>query len=345
MRRIVSFVLAGLVALGGGTVLALSSAQQALAVNPLTLEVPEPTPITHSPYLFYGHGDPGDVVTVNSAISTPCISLPADVAGYWECNVHFTGSSDLVSIQAIRADDGTPMQDEETWEYSVALPVAVTQNQPGAFLTNNPAAPITGSGAWPTATMTVTVNGILAVCGAADGAGNWSCTPPALGPGTYPISAQQTAGGATSDPTISSYVLDTSTFIPRFDYPFDSTLPPADVQTSDTTPLVGGGAGDAEPGGTVYVYADDVGPAPPAHPLGGGGTLWCQTVADGVGAWSCTGPPLTINRYWMFGSTQTDAAGNSTGSPDDEFAILILPPPAAPTVGSFGLPGELPPST
>ena len=45
----------------------------------------------------------------------------------------------------------------------------------------------------------------------------------------------------------------------------------------------------------------------------------------------------------MFGSTQTDAAGNSTGSPDDEFAIHILPPPAAPTVGSFGLPGELSP--
>jgi hypothetical protein len=42
--------------------------------------------------------------------------------------------------------------------------------------------------------------------------------------------------------------------------------------------------------------------------------------------------------------TGLDQAGNGTaGSPDADFGIEILPPPAAPSVGGFGIPGELSP--
>ena len=155
---------------------------------------------------------------------------------------------------------------------------------------------------------------------------------PALVPNTYVLSASQDVGGATSDVTNSSYILDTSTFIPFFNAPFDSHLPAGSAQTSDSTPTVGGAAGDAEPFGTVFAYADDRGLAPAAHPATDPGIFYCNDVADGAGAWSCSGAVLNANHYYVFGSTQTDQVGNSTGSPDDEFDVHILPPPAAPTV-------------
>ena len=333
-RRVLSGVLAGLIAVGGGTALILGGGQAAnAALFDVTNDIPEFTPITHSPFLFQGTADPFEVITVKSGGFGPDCIANADAGGDWSCNIIFTASTDATVVTASRPDDGNPAtQDSEGWEYPVALPVTINETQPGQVLTNNLAAPVTGSGAWPTANMIVLINGSPCIGGPADAGGNWSCTPPALGPGTYVLSASQDVGGATSDVTNSSFIYDNSTFIPSFDFPYDSTLAPAGVATSDSTPLVGGGAGDAEPFGTVQVYASDFGLAPPAHPNGGPGNLWCVAAADAAGAWSCSGPALSVNHYWDFGATQTDLAGNSTGSPDDEFDIHILPPPAAPTV-------------
>lgn len=344
LRRIVSAVLVGILAVfGAGALVVSGSGPPAYAVNPLTNDIAEFTPITHSPFVFTGTADPGDPVTVTSGVSNPCNTV-TDGAGNWSCPVVFTASTDATVVTATRPDDGTPAQDSEGWEYAVALPVVINETQPGQILTNNVAAPVTGSGAWPTATMIVVIGGFPCTGGPADGSGNWSCTPSGLlGPGTHVLSASQDVGGATSDVTNSSYILDTSTFIPDFQTPFDTTLPAGSVATSDSTPLVTGGPGDAEPFGTVHVYADDRGLLPVAHPATDPGILYCNAVADGAGAWACSGPVLNVNHYYVFGSGQTDQVGNSTGSPDDEFDLHILPPPAAPTVGSFGLPGELSP--
>lgn len=334
LRRIVAFALAGLLALGAGGAIALSDAPSAFALNPLTNDTAEGTPITHSPFLFQGTADPGDPVTVTSSgVSDPCNTV-TDAFGNWSCNVVFTASTDLAVVTATRPDDGTPAQDSEGWEYPVALPVTVTENVPGAVLTNG--AVISGAGAWPTATMVVTVNGSPCTpSGPAGPAGEWSCTyaGPPLADGDYPIVARQDVGAAISDPTNSVYRLDSTTVMPRSTAPYDSALAPVNIQTSDSTPTISGGAGTAEPGATVTVLASDFGNVPPAHPNGGPGfDVYCTAVATGAGAWSCSGAVLDVGQFWQIGFFAEDAAGNVTASPDDEFAIEILPPPDAPVI-------------
>lgn len=328
-RRILSAVLAGLLAVGGGTALALSSSQSALALNPLTNDILEGTPITHSPFLFQGTADPGDPVTVDSGGHGPDCNTVTDGLGNWTCNLVLTSSVDLTVITASRPDDGTAAQDSEGWEYPIALPLMIDETSADEVRTNGTT--ITGTGAWSGSTMVVTVNGVA--CPGAPGAGGtWSCTAPPLPDGSYPIIARQDVGGATSDPTVSTYVLDTVTTMPVIDSPYDSTLAPTNIQTSDTTPTMTGGAGSAEPFATVFVSAANFGPAPPAHPNGGTITPWCNGVADATGAWSCTGSPMTVGDFWQISVHAVDELGNVGPSPDDEFAIEILPPPAAPVV-------------
>ncbi len=332
-RRILSLVLVGLLAVGGGGALALSGGDAAYALNPLFNTIPENTPITHSPFLFQGTADPGDPVTVDSGGHGPDCNTVTDGLGNWSCNLILTSSTDVTVITATRPDDGTPAQDSEGWEYPIALPVSIDETQPGQVLSNNLATVVTGSGAWPTASMIVTIGGLPCAGGPADGSGNWSCTPPGgLAPGSHALVAQQDVGAAVSDATNSTYVYDTSTFMPTIDSPYDSTLAPVNIATSDTTPTMTGNAGSAEPFATVHILADDRGPAPIAHPDTEAFTPWCDAVADGAGAWSCTGPPMTVGNFWMVSVFAEDLAGNTGPSPDGEFGIEILQPPDAPTV-------------
>lgn len=337
-RIVLSSALAAMLALGAGVGIVLAGAAQPAHAAPgdVTNDTPENTPITHSPFLFQGTASPGDAITVSSynGLGPDCHTV-ADPGGDWTCNVFFDDSADLTVVTATRdVDDNDPAtQESEGWEYPVALPVSVDENVPGGILTRFPADPITGSGAWPTATMIVTVGGLNATCGPADGSGNWSCTPPALPNGSHAIVARQDVGGATSDPTNSTYTLDTvAPPMPTSTQPYDSTAAPANAQTSDQTPAFGGPAGSAEPGSTTHVLADDRGTTPIAHPAVQAFSPYCTAVVAGDGSWSCTGAAMTVGHFYEVSLYSSDPAGNVGPSPDDEFGVEILPPPDAPVV-------------
>lgn len=336
-HRILSLVLAGLLALGGGTALALSAPQSASAApGDVTNDIPEGTPITHSPFLFQGTATAGDAITVNSNGYGPDCHTVADGAGNWTCNVAFTASTDVTVITAVRdVDDGNPAtQESEGWEYPISLPVSIAENQPGKILSNANPTVVAGTGAWPGAALTVTIGGFACAGAPAAGDGTWSCTGPALADGDYAVSAQQTVGGALSDATLTTYTVDSSVVIPRISTPYDSTLAPVNIQTSVNQPTIGGGPGTAEPFSTPIVLVSDFGTSPIVHPNGGAFDFYCNDTAAADGSWSCQGAQLTVGHFYEVSVYAQDLAGNTSASPDDEFGIEILPPPDAPVVNA-----------
>jgi hypothetical protein len=337
-RRVFSAVLAGLLALGGGAALVVSGAVGPAQADPgdVFFLTPEGTAVTHSPFQFTGEAAPGDDVTITSSYGSPCHAT-ANTEGLWSCDMVFTASTLVTVITVARdVDDENPYtQESDGQEHPILLPVDINETSPGQILTNDDEAPITGSGAAPGATMVVWVDNVEATCvgGPADGAGNWSCNPPNFLDGSYFLNAQQATGLQVSDATNSTYIIDRTTFIPRITSPYDSNDPPINIATSDTTPTISGGGGTAEPFATVHVLATDFGTTPPDH-LGGipAFDLWCDAVANSDGAWECTGPAMSVGHFWEISVWATDQAGNTSASPDDEFAIEILPPPDAPVV-------------
>ncbi|MBX3195014.1 MAG: hypothetical protein KF727_07960 [Microbacteriaceae bacterium] len=332
-HRILSASIAAALALGSGLALALAAPAGPASAAPgdVTITTPEYTQVTHSPFTFTGEASPGDAITVSSSVNDDCHAI-ADGIGEWSCDIVFTDSTDVTVVTASRdVDDGNPgTQESEGWEYYVSLPPDFDELLPGIVISNVDPTVITGSGAFPTATMNVTIDGAPCVGPPVDGAGNWTCTGPSRPDGDYPIVAQQDVGTAVSDPALATYRVDTTTFIPAIESPYDSSLAPVDIQSTDPTPTISGGAGTAEAYATVHVLADDFGTAPPVHPNGGASTPWCSANASATGAWSCTGAAMSVGHYWEISVYAEDLAGNTSGSPDDEFAILILPPPAPP---------------
>ena len=337
VRRMVAVALATVLALGGATALALSAPQRAQAApGDVTNDIPEYTPITHSPFLFTGTSSPNDDIRVFSSAGPDCLTT-ADGAGNWACNVTFTSSTSVTVVTAARVvDDLNPAtQESEGWEYTVSLPPAVNYTSPGTVLSSQVQGVITGTGAFPGATLDGLIGGV-ACAGVADGSGNWTCSTAGVMPdGTYPgTTVTQTVAGVVSDPTVLTYVKDTvGPPWPESNVPYDSSLGGATTQTSQATPTIGGGAGDAEPNSTVHVFLQDNGGPitwPGAGPVF---TPYCDGVADGTGAWSCSGATLTVGHFYVVTMQGEDQAGNiSAGSPDGDFGIEILPPPTAPTV-------------
>jgi hypothetical protein len=334
-RRILSLALAGLLALGGGAALALAGAQPASAApGDVTNDILENTPITHSPFLFQGTASPGDAVTVDSGGLGPDCHAIADGAGNWVCNVVFTDSSEVTVVTASRdTDDGNPAtQESEGWEYPVSLPVTITENQPGRILSNANPTVVEGSGGFPGALMTVTIGGFPCPSDPVGSDGSWTCTGPGLPDGDYPVVAQQEVGGALSDPVGTTYTVDTTVVIPAISSPYDSTLPPINIQTSASQPVFSGVAGTAEPFSTPIVLVSDFGTTPIAHPNGGAFDFYCSTTAASDGSWSCQGAVLDVGHFYEVSVYAQDLAGNTSPSPDDEFGIEIVAGPDAPVV-------------
>jgi hypothetical protein len=352
-RRVLSVALVGLLTLGGGTALALSNAQPASAApSDVYFDTPEYTVATHSPFQFDGHATPGDAVTidVDPAIGLPCHANADIVTGAWSCLMTFTASTDVTVLTVSRdVDDLDPAtQESDGQEHSVSLPLIINETSPGNVLSNASPPALTGSGAFPGAAISGTIGAQLCA-GVATVTGTWTCTSPAQLDGIYPSGVQQDVlGGGLgySDTANTMYTKDaTAPPWPESSTPYDSTLGADTGQTSDVTPSIGGGIGSAEPNTTVNVAVEDRGALPLVWPGPSAAiTPYCSAVADGTGSWSCTGAPLTVGRFYVATMTGVDQAGNGTsGSPDADFGIEILPPPAAPLVGSFGVPGELSP--
>jgi hypothetical protein len=332
-RRILSSVLAGLLALGGGTALVVAGAVGAVQADPgdVYFLTPEGVGITTTSYNFTGMASPGDAVTLTSAASDPCHAI-ADETGFWQCDVAITASTVGTAMLVKRdVDDNNPYTyEDELQEFSVGLPPIVNTGSSGGIRTNDPDAPITGYNAAPGANLEVYFGEVECTGAPADEDGGWSCVPPDFGDGTYNVSVSQIAGSAHSDPFVVTYTIDRTTPLPQISQPYDGSEGPLNIQTSRRQPLF---TGQAEPGATVHLLATDYGTTPITHPSETPAfDLYCEDVTNGDGNWSCTGAPMTIGHFWKISVWSTDDLGNTSPSPDDEFGIEILPPPDAPQV-------------
>jgi hypothetical protein len=343
-RRLASATLAlALVTLGAGGIIVFGPAESAAAAA-ITIDNPiEPVDITDNVWLFDGSANPNEKLTVRvvTAPKGPVCHTQADGAGHWTCNVQFPFSGTNISVQAINPNHTGGGQSEETQEYDVAIPPTVDENTDGGFVSTEGIDPtITGTAA-PNAAVEGFINGTA--CNAiADGAGVYSCEATGAnlpGDGSYPVTVEQQPPlvGFPSQDQVSTYVLDTSTFIPDSTLPYDTAGPGDNVFTSDRTPRISGGPGTAEGQAEVTVYAYQFSangtspgwPVPPFDP----GPFYCLAHTKDDGSWACSGStPQPINSVWVYGMTQEDLVGNSTGSPDAEFSVQILPPLPAPAL-------------
>lgn len=345
-RRTAAAIMAALAMLlaAGGVVYGPAEPAAAVAV---TIDNPqEIIPITQSVWPFDGQANPFETVTVQilNAAGTGCTDT-ADAAGFWACNVTFEETQEFTLVQAISFDHATPDQDEDTQEYAVSLPpsITTTPQTPGVLVSNVSAQPEFTGIADPGAHVEGTIGG-QNCDDFADGTGAYTCQI-AGGLGAdfdYPITVRQTpvwgvAPDHTSADELAIYRLDTvGPGIPDFSYPYDTIGPGANEFTTDTTPPLGGNPGTGDPFGTVTVWgyqfsAVGVAPAwpvPPPDP----GVFYCDAQVAVDGRWECSGAALPVGSVWVFGATQEDLAGNGTGSPDAEFSLQIVPPPAAPVV-------------
>ncbi|HWM33542.1 MAG TPA: FGLLP motif-containing membrane protein [Pseudolysinimonas sp.] len=334
LRRILSGVLACLLAVGGAGGIVVFGPAESASAAPVDIFSPlEIDPITSASWPFVGTANPGESVTVQplGGAGDPCTAV-ADALGDWSCNVTFTGSGSLIQVQAISFDHLTPDSEEDTKEYSVSIEPSITVTSPGTVASNVVNNPSFSGVADPGATIDGTINAVP--CATVAGpTGAYTCTAPTIlpGAGTYPITVNQTPidPGFASDDATADYVVDlTAPGLSDIIDPYDTVtaLPPQEVSTSNTTPTFVGLAEPYAHGYVVYALdADGVLP-PTASP----GLALCDAPADAVGEFSCSAS-LPVGD-WSIGTWQQDEAGNTGLSPDGEFILHILPPPPAPTV-------------
>jgi hypothetical protein len=331
--RIVSALLAGVLAVFGAGALVLGTAESASAV-PMVINFPvDLSNITNTVVNFDGQGDPGEAISVNPGANGNVCNTVADGVGNWICPVTFTVSALGVNVTATGTTSGV---DVNTYNVSIQPLITQTPQFPG-FVYSRVNPPSVSGTTEAGATIDGLFNGIFPCNTVANGAGAYTCTAVGILPadGDYIVTMRSTpvATGIQSFPRQASYHLDTSIQLADFTIPVDTNVfIPADVDTTDTTPLLAGGPGTTEPYATVTVLADDFGVAPIAHPTGGSFTPYCSTMAAADGSWSCTGAPMTVGHYWQISVLTSDLALNPSPSPDDEFGLHFLPPPPPPIV-------------
>jgi len=126
------------------------------------------------------------------------------------------------------------------------------------------------------------------------GGGAWSTTFTTVGPGSYPISARQTVGGATSAPRTTDVTVTAADAV-VITSP-DPAVPFVLADPSSTTPVTVTGTADRD--------------APVRVDLGGG--LVATTTASGTGAWSVTFAAVPVGADRTVSVTQTVAGVTST---------------------------------
>lgn len=201
------------------------------------------------------------------------------------------------------------------------------------LVTNNPTPEFTGTAIGTD--VTVYIPGLGYFCSGLVVGGAWSCTAAATPDGTYSYFAEASPFSATGNSSTTNTIT------------IDTTPPPLTAITAPAGPVVGGTmtattnipqptiSGTGEAGASVTVYRD-YSPASCTIP----------TVVTSGGSWSCTlATPLAPGSY-MFGSIQTDVAGNpsTTGSPDPQLLLTVTAPPPAPAVAPGAAQPTPPPS-
>jgi hypothetical protein len=185
--------------------------------------------------------------------------------------------------------------------------------------TNDATPTITGSGVPAGVTIWVFDGATQLGAVVADGSGNWSFTPSALGDGNHSFTAAVADAAGNVSPASAPYVITIDTIPPAAPViggaidnvaPITGAIANGGV-TNDTTPTLSGSGAGA--GATVSIFE--------------GATLLGTTTANGLGNWSYTAGPLGEGAH-SFTASVADAAGNVATSASFTLTIDTTPPTA-----------------
>lgn len=333
-RRVLSGILAGMLAVFGAGAIVLSTAESASAA--VIVSPANGTFIGNTVQAFSGNGTPGESISVDPGVNGNICNTTVNGGGIWNCNVTFTQSGLGITVTVTGSISGATVNN-----YNLSLQPVITETVqfPGFVYTNINEPKVRGN-AEPGSNVDGFIDGTIACTGVTNGLGVFVCSAALFdflpGEGDYTIEIQSTpiATGIPSNLSFATYHLDTSIQLADFTVPLDTNIfAPVNVNTTDTTPLFAGDPGTTEPYSLVSVRADDRGVAPIVHP-GSPPTVtaYCDAIAAADGSWSCTGPPMTVGHYWQISVLTNDLAGNPSPSPDDEFGVHILSAPPPPVV-------------
>lgn len=260
-----------------------------------------------------GTGQPGDQVQVFYGGSEEpfCIASVAQDST-WTCPQQLALASGPHQSIVARVIDASAPEPSASITIDVIAPPTVL----GPAQTNGQ---VKGSGGYPNATVTVTVQGGAAAGRSclvkADRNGNWACFL-SLPTGTYGVSAVQKASfaGSPSSPS------------PALSLHVDADAPAAPVVTSPASGSAQAAdsrvafAGTGEDGASVSVYV---------RTKTSGSVLACTATVTGA-TWACTSPALPAGSF-IVSALQTDAVGNtSTASAALPFTVGGATPPSSP---------------
>ncbi|WP_058959341.1 Ig-like domain-containing protein, partial [Type-E symbiont of Plautia stali] len=203
---------------------------------------------------------------------------------------------------------------------SSGTPVAITNG------VTNDTTPVLSGSAELGSTVTVLDNGAEIGTATVDSNGSWTFTPdPALEPGAHSLTTTVTDAAGNTGPASSaiSFTLDTTAPDAAINLQLINNEGGSPVAianggaTNDTTPVLSGATGSAEPGSIVTIYDNDA-----VTPLG--------TATVGTdGSWSFTSPALEAGDHSLT-VTLTDPAGNvSDPSEPFDFSVDLTAPDTA----------------
>lgn len=223
----------------------------------------------------------------------PVCSAPTDAFGNFACVGTAALAPGAHEVSATATDvAGNRSQPAIGGAFSAELalpPHPPALRTPRLEVTTGDATPELGGTSVPGATITVSVDGLVACTAIAEASGAFACSGSApLTDGWHAVSAvASTANGTSAVSAGLPFTVDTvAPAAPVI------TTPTADAKTSGAPTLSGSG----EPGADVTVTVD--------------GATYCSSRADAQGQWQCTGSAQLATAVHQASAKATDAAGN-----------------------------------
>ncbi|MFC0197083.1 Ig-like domain-containing protein [Microbacterium arthrosphaerae] len=261
-----------------------------------------------------GTAEAGATVTVSIDGAAIAPAATADGSGNWSVTAP-TLADGAHTANAVATDAGgntSPVSNTNTFTVDTAAPAAPVITTPVNNAVLNDATPPIGGTAEAGATVTVTIDGVVAGTTTATG-GNWTFTPGeplADGPHTVVATAADAAGNTSGPSDAVAFVVDTAAPAAPI-----ITSPANDDVLTDSTPTI---TGSAEADSTVTVIID--------------GEVAGTTTADGTGAWSFTpASPLADGEHTVT-ATARDAAGNTGPEAEEVIFTIDTVAPLAPVI-------------
>ncbi|MCU0697523.1 MAG: Ig-like domain-containing protein [Myxococcaceae bacterium] len=264
-----------------------------------------------------GTSEPGATVTIilDSGIAG---TVTADAMGAFSLALPTTVADGPHTVSA-RATDAAgnvgPVSAVNAFTIDTVAPAAPSLASPmaNALLATN--RPVIAGAAEPGATVTITIDGMVAGTVTADAMGRFSFTPmAALADGMHTVSATARDAAGNVSPSSMPISFTTDTTAPMAPV---ITAPASGTSTNDATPTL---TGTAEPGATVTVRVD--------------GMVVGTATADAMGTFTFTVPMALPEGSRSVTATATDAAMNVSPASSPVTLTVDTRAPAAPSIVS-----------